>query len=117
MRAVGAGTRIFEVLDREPLIPHGKGEDVPANAHGTIRFENVSFHYPTRPAAPILDGFSLELKPGETVAIVGESGGGKSSIHSLLMRYYDPVRGRVTFDDKGESTLVEQLGTGLNGTV
>ncbi|KAF6763007.1 ATP-binding cassette transporter [Ephemerocybe angulata] len=100
MRGIGAGGRIFEILGRKPLIPHGVGEDVPATMQGPIRFEDVKFHYPTRKNVPILNGFDLEIKPGETVAIVGESGGGKSSIHSLLLRYYDPVGGRITFGGK-----------------
>ncbi|KAJ3536650.1 hypothetical protein NMY22_g5934 [Coprinellus aureogranulatus] len=98
MRGIGAGGRIFDILGRQPVIPHGVGRDVPASAEGIIRFENVRFHYPTRKNVQILNDFDLEIKAGETVAIVGESGGGKSSIHSLLLRYYDPVDGRITFD-------------------
>ncbi|RXW24949.1 hypothetical protein EST38_g903 [Candolleomyces aberdarensis] len=100
MRGIGAGGRIFDILDRTPAIPHGQGEEVPANVQGIVRFEGVKFHYPTRKNVTILNGFDLEIKAGETVAIVGESGGGKSSIQSLLMRYYDPVDGRISFDDK-----------------
>ncbi|KAJ2918548.1 hypothetical protein MD484_g1821, partial [Candolleomyces efflorescens] len=100
MRGIGAGGRIFDVLDRKPMIPHSQGEEVPASVQGIIRFEDVKFHYPTRKNVTILNGFNLEIKAGETVAIVGESGGGKSSIQSLLMRYYDPVDGRLSFDNK-----------------
>ncbi|KAJ2928652.1 hypothetical protein H1R20_g8473, partial [Candolleomyces eurysporus] len=100
MRGIGAGGRIFDILDRTPAIPHGQGEEIPASVQGIIRFEDVKFHYPTRKNVTILNGFNLEIKAGETVAIVGESGGGKSSIQSLLMRYYDPVDGRISFDDK-----------------
>ncbi|TEB37668.1 hypothetical protein FA13DRAFT_1761915 [Coprinellus micaceus] len=98
MRGIGAGGRIFDILGRSPVIPHGQGKDVPSNVEGVIRFEGVKFHYPTRKNVQILNNFNVEIKAGETVAIVGESGGGKSSIHSLLLRYYDPVEGRITVD-------------------
>ncbi|KAG2016080.1 ATP-binding cassette transporter [Coprinopsis cinerea AmutBmut pab1-1] len=99
MRAIGAGVRVFEVLDRTPAIPHTGGDEVPPKP-GVIRFENVRFHYPSRKGVEILREFSLDVNVGETVAIVGESGGGKSSIHSLLLRYYDPVQGKITFDGR-----------------
>ena len=70
MRGIGAGGRIFDIVDRTLVIPHGKGEDVPADGQGAIRFEKVRFHYPTRPGVSILDEFNLELRAGETVAIV-----------------------------------------------
>ncbi|TFK21989.1 ATP-binding cassette transporter [Coprinopsis marcescibilis] len=98
MRGVGAGVRVFEVLHRNPAIPHTGGALVAPNVQGPIRFEGVGFHYPSRKGVDILKDFNLEINVGETVAIVGESGGGKSSIHSLLLRYYDPVQGRVTFN-------------------
>lgn len=120
MRAIGAGVRVFEVLDRTPAIPHSGGEEIPAGLQGIVKFENIGFHYPSRKGNEILKDFNLEVKIGETVAIVyadyaippsayhtdffhdrGESGGGKSSIHSLLLRYYDPVHGKVTFDGRG----------------
>jgi len=98
MRAIGAGTRVFEVLDREPLIPLSTGIELPPDRRGTIGFEHVHFEYPTRKDVKILKDFTLDINVGETVAIVGESGGGKSSIHALLLRYYDPNHGRITFD-------------------
>ena len=70
MRGIGAGGRIFDILDRTPAIPHGKGEEVPTSVQGIIRFEDVKFHYPTRKNVTILNGFNLEIKAGETVAIV-----------------------------------------------
>ncbi|KAG8221227.1 P-loop containing nucleoside triphosphate hydrolase protein [Butyriboletus roseoflavus] len=97
MRGIGAGTRIFELLDRKPAIPN-HGIDVDPLRRGVIRFENVGFEYPSRKGVQILDDFNLEIGVGENVAIVGKSGGGKSSVQSLLLRYYDPVRGKVTFD-------------------
>lgn len=98
MRGIGAGTRIFELLDRTPAIPPHGGIEVDASRYGTVRFQNIGFEYPSRKGVQILDDFNLEIGVGESVAIVGRSGGGKSSVQSLLLRYYDPVRGKVTFD-------------------
>ncbi|KAJ7496824.1 P-loop containing nucleoside triphosphate hydrolase protein [Mycena latifolia] len=98
MRAVGAGTRIFELLDRTPAIPPHKGITVPADRRGVLKFDNIKFEYPSRKGVDILKNFNLEIGVGESVAIVGKSGGGKSSVHSLLLRYYDPVEGKITFD-------------------
>lgn len=100
MRGIGAGMRIFEVLDRSPAVPYGIGEEVPKGELGVVKFEHVHFEYPTRKGLQILKDFNLELDIGESVVIVGESGGGKSSVHSLLLRYYDPIHGKITFDGK-----------------
>nr|MDP9195365.1 ATP-binding cassette domain-containing protein [Pseudomonadota bacterium] len=64
-------------------------------SHGTVRFENVSFAYPLRPDVPVLQDLSLEVNAGETVAIVGPSGTGKTTVFQLLLRFYDPQQGRV----------------------
>ncbi|KAG5645410.1 hypothetical protein DXG03_006234 [Asterophora parasitica] len=98
MRGVGAGTRIFELLDRNPAIPPETGIPVSSTRHGQIKFEGIHFEYPSRRGVEILKDFNLDIGVGESVAIVGKSGGGKSSIHSLLLRYYDPVKGKITFD-------------------
>ncbi|KAJ7350634.1 P-loop containing nucleoside triphosphate hydrolase protein [Mycena albidolilacea] len=98
MRGIGAGTRIFELLDRTPAIPPHTGVPVAPDRRGVLKFENIKFDYPSRKGVDILKGFNLEIPVGESVAIVGKSGGGKSSIHSLLLRYYDPVEGKITFD-------------------
>ncbi|KIJ65983.1 hypothetical protein HYDPIDRAFT_87660 [Hydnomerulius pinastri MD-312] len=98
MRGIGAGTRIFDLLDRKPAIPPNQGALVDPARRGVIKFENVGFEYPSRKGVQILNDFNLEIGVGESVAIVGKSGGGKSSIQSLLLRYYDPVKGKVTFD-------------------
>ncbi|GLB37351.1 putative ABC transporter transmembrane region [Lyophyllum shimeji] len=98
MRGIGAGTRIFELLDRRPAIPPDTGVPVPPTRRGPVKFEGVHFEYPSRKGVEILKDLNLELDAGESVAIVGKSGGGKSSIHALLLRYYDPVRGKITFD-------------------
>jgi ATP-binding cassette subfamily B protein len=63
-----------------------------------VAFCNVRFAYPTRPEEPVLDGFSLDVKPGETVAIVGPSGAGKSTLFGLILRFYDPQAGEVRVD-------------------
>ncbi|KAF9460732.1 P-loop containing nucleoside triphosphate hydrolase protein [Collybia nuda] len=98
MRGIGAGTRIFELLERKSAIPPHVGVDIVPTRRGPIRFEEIQFEYPSRKGVDILKHFNLEVGVGESVAIVGKSGGGKSSIHSLLLRYYDPVQGKITFD-------------------
>jgi putative ABC transport system ATP-binding protein len=98
MRGIGAGTRIFELLDRAPAVRPGVGVALDPKRTGPLRFENIMFSYPTRSGVNVLEDFNLEVKVGENVAVVGRSGGGKSSIHSLLLRYYDPVRGKITYD-------------------
>lgn len=65
---------------------------------GEIRFENVSFEYPSRPGQLVLKKFSLVIKPGQTVALVGASGSGKSTVASLLERFYEPNSGTITID-------------------
>ncbi|TBU40304.1 P-loop containing nucleoside triphosphate hydrolase protein [Dichomitus squalens] len=97
MRGIGAGVRIFDLLDRTPAIPE-RGVPVDPARRGVIRFEHVWFEYPSRRNAQILKDLNLEVAVGESVAIVGQSGSGKSSINALLLRYYDPIKGKVTFD-------------------
>jgi len=98
MRGIGAGTRIFELVDRTPIIPPDVGAILAQDRRGPIKFENIAFEYPSRKGVEILKDFNLELNVGESVAIVGKSGSGKSSAAALLLRYYDPVKGRITFD-------------------
>lgn len=106
MRGIGAGQRIFELLDRRPAIPMDNYSPsatvLSPTRRGPLRFENVKFSYPSRRGVEVLSGFDLEVGVGESVAIVGTSGSGKSSVQSLLLRYYDPIGGRVTFDGQGE---------------
>jgi len=71
---------------------------LPSPASGTVAFEDVTFHYPSRPAAPALDRFSLSIESGERVALVGPSGAGKTTVFQLLLRFYDPQSGIVRID-------------------
>jgi subfamily B ATP-binding cassette protein MsbA len=97
-QALGASQKVFEYLDREILIREKPGaRELKHFAHG-IQFEHVSFAYPNRPDAMVLDDVHLEVKAGEVVALVGPSGAGKSTLASLLPRFYDPLQGRVLVD-------------------
>ncbi|GJE97308.1 ABC transporter ATP-binding protein [Phanerochaete sordida] len=98
MRGIGAGVRIFDLLERKPVIDPEAGVPVDPERRGPIRFEDVCFQYPSRKEVTVLKDLNLEIVPGESVALVGGSGSGKSSINSLLLRYYDPTKGRVTYD-------------------
>ncbi|MFF1559388.1 ABC transporter ATP-binding protein [Streptomyces sp. NPDC058279] len=84
--------RVFELIDTEPVIEEGTTE-LPADAPATVEFEDVRFGYD--PRRPVLDGFSLRIAEGETVALVGSSGSGKSTVSLLLPRFYDADRGAV----------------------
>ena len=97
MKGVGAASRLFELQDRDPTISPTAGLPVPS-ARGPIRFENVSFSYPTRPAVTIFKDLNFEITQGTNVAIVGPSGGGKSTIGSILLRFYSPSEGHVTIN-------------------
>src|SRR5450631_2338979 len=100
-RAAGAMERLSELLEARPTIgAPAHPLDLPARISGTIRFDNVTFHYPSRPDSAALANFSLEVSPGETIAFVGPSGAGKSTTFQLLLRFYDPDSGRVLLDDR-----------------
>jgi ATP-binding cassette subfamily B protein len=97
--ASGAAERLFEILAVQPAIQAPpQPVALPTPPRGEIAFENVRFFYPTRQETPALDEVSLHIKHGEKVAIVGPSGAGKSTIFHLILRYYDPSAGAVTFD-------------------
>ncbi|XP_034744177.1 mitochondrial potassium channel ATP-binding subunit [Etheostoma cragini] len=99
VRGLSSGARVFEYLALVPTIPLSGGGRIPSNSlTGRVDFMNISFSYPTRPGHQILTKFNLTLPPSKTVAIVGESGGGKSTVASLLERFYDPTSGVVMLD-------------------
>ena len=98
-RAAGATERLVELLGtkdnvRDPAAP----KTLPRPVRGEITFDDVRFNYPTRPSISALDGVSLHVSPGETVALVGPSGAGKTTILQLLMRFYDPQSGVIRLD-------------------
>ena len=98
-RATGGMGRIAELLGERPAIAApAHPATLPVPVRGEIRFEHVDFRYPSRPDAPALDGFDLHVRPGETVALVGPSGAGKSTVLAMLLRFHDPLSGRITLD-------------------
>ncbi|WP_313222697.1 ABC transporter transmembrane domain-containing protein [Pseudoxanthomonas mexicana] len=98
-RAAGGMGRIAELLNETPTIrAPAAPRRLPAPVKGEIRFDNVSFHYPSRPDLPALDDFDLTVNPGETVALVGPSGAGKSTVFSMLLRFHDAQSGSVRID-------------------
>lgn len=101
MSAIAVLNPAFEMLDRDTQIVPDRPEN-PSDGWlmGRTEFQDVSFNYPSRPEVTILDGFSLVIEPGQRVALVGPSGAGKSSVLALLLRFYDPQRGRVLIDNK-----------------
>ncbi|XP_014915209.1 mitochondrial potassium channel ATP-binding subunit [Poecilia latipinna] len=106
VRGMSAGARVFEYLSLKPTIPLSGGGRIPFHSLiGRVDFMNISFSYPTRPGHEVLKKFSLTLPPCKTVAIVGESGGGKSTVASLLERFYDPTNGVVMLDGLDIRTL------------
>ncbi|GAB1286397.1 Bile salt export pump [Apodemus speciosus] len=94
-----AATSIFQTIDRQPLIDCMSGDGYKLDRiRGEIEFHNVTFHYPSRPEVTILNNLSMVIKPGETTALVGSSGSGKSTALNLIQRFYDPCEGMVTLD-------------------
>jgi len=98
-RASGATERLFDLLATEPEIrPPASPVPLPSPARGALAFEGVRFHYPSRPDDAALEDFTLDVAPGETVALVGPSGAGKSTVFQMLLRFYDPQAGVIRLD-------------------
>ena len=98
-QTAGAAERLFEILAIKPVIEKpARPVPLPEPARGEVAFNDVRFAYPTRPQAFVLDGVSFAVRRGEKVALVGPSGAGKSTIFHLILRFYDPTSGTITFD-------------------
>jgi ATP-binding cassette, subfamily B, bacterial len=99
LRGAGAAARLGELLQEQPGIAAPPNPvPLPEPARGRVSFDNVIFKYPTRQDVSALDDFTLQIEPGETVAVVGPSGAGKSTLFQLIQRFYDPTSGTVSID-------------------
>lgn len=92
-QAKAAGYEVFQVIQRKPLIHNESKGKIPTKISGYIELRDIHFSYPSRPEKSILQGLSLSIPAGKTVALVGSSGCGKSTVISLITRFYDPTRG------------------------
>jgi ATP-binding cassette subfamily B protein len=98
-RAAGSTDRLMELLETQPgIVAPESPAAAPARRAPPVEFDGVDFAYPSRPGSPALAGFTLRVAPGERLALVGPSGAGKSTLFALLLRFYDPQRGRVRID-------------------
>lgn len=108
--SVGATERVREILNTPNELELGDNESLtPHSIQGSVSFENVAFHYPTRTDVPVLQGLSFHIQPGEKIALVGSSGAGKSTIIQLLLRFYDIQSGDIKVD--GQSIFGQELRT------
>ena len=111
-RSMVSVARTFEVLDIQPAIQDAPGAVELSEARGEVRYEGVGFHY--EPGTPVLNDIDLHIRPGETVALVGPTGAGKTTLASLLLRFYDVTQGRITLDghdirDVSQDSLAGQM--------
>lgn len=112
-KAIGSTERVFEIIERSSNLADGKTEL--QNIQGSLHLANVNFFYPTRPDSPVLRDFNLHISQGQVVALVGPSGGGKSTVAALVSRFYDPQQGTISIDnsdirDWKKDYLREQIG-------
>lgn len=112
-KGLEAAAKIFQLLEREPRVKEPENPDKKLEdwqAEGNVHFKDVDFKYPTRPDARVLDQISLDVNKGQTVALVGSSGCGKSTCIQLIERFYDADKGLVSVDDKNvQSVTLNQL--------
>ncbi|KAK3596017.1 hypothetical protein CHS0354_032540 [Potamilus streckersoni] len=105
MKGLGASTRIWELIDRDPKVPYGGGILPEEKIKGTIEFKDLGFSYPSRPEIPIFTALNLTVPAGSVTAVVGSSGSGKSTIGTLLLRFYDPSSGGIYLDGTNTNKL------------
>jgi ATP-binding cassette subfamily B protein len=98
LQASGAAERLMELLSTKPQVEVPAAPLAMPTPQGRVRFERVTFEYPMRPGISALKDFSLEINPGETIALVGPSGAGKTTVFQLLQRFFDPQAGRILID-------------------
>lgn len=101
--AIASAERVFSLMDAEPELIDREGATDPGTIRGDIRFEDVNFYYEA--AKPVLKNFNLHIKQGETVALVGATGGGKSTIVNLICRFYEPKSGRITIGGQDYTSM------------
>lgn len=101
-KAIGATERVLEILEEngEPIPINETNNAIEQKIDGNIAFDDVNFHYPSRPEIEVLKGVSFEAQTGQKVAIVGPSGSGKSTMASLILQFYHPQSGTILFDNK-----------------
>ncbi|CEG64419.1 hypothetical protein RMATCC62417_01396 [Rhizopus microsporus] len=104
IKAAASASRVFEFIHLQPQVPL-RGGLIPDHVHGNIQFRDIDFSYPSRPQHKVLNGFSLDISQGTTVALCGPSGSGKSTIASLLERFYEPTAGNIYLDGEELRTL------------
>ena len=104
--AIGGVQRVFEILDLRPSVQDTPGATILPDAAGRIEFQDVTFHY--EPGVPVIRGITLDIEPGEILALVGPSGAGKSTLFNLIPRFYDPAGGSVRIDGRDLRSVTQE---------